>query len=56
MEKEELEVRKMKEEVTIKNARKEEKLAVAKKLKEIGLNDENIRKSTGLGLSIIKKL
>lgn len=60
IEKEELEMRRMKEEGAIKNARKEEKkqntINIAKKLKEIGLNDEQIKKSTGLSIAVIKKL
>jgi len=60
IEKEELEMRRMKEEGAIKNAkkdaRKEEKLEVAKKLKEGGMEELMIKKYTGLSVFAIKKL
>ncbi|MCP9751254.1 hypothetical protein EGI32_09760 [Ferruginibacter sp. HRS2-29] len=60
IEKEELEMRRMKEEGAIKNARKEEKknakMEVARKMKEKGMADEVIKELTGVSISVIKKL
>ncbi|WP_255155180.1 hypothetical protein [Ferruginibacter sp. HRS2-29] len=56
IEKEELEMRRMKEEGAIKNARKEEKLEVARKMKNKGIDETLIKEMTSLKISIINKL
>jgi len=60
IEKEELEMRRMKEEGAIKDARKEEKknakMDIAKKMKEKGIDDRTIMEVTGLNLNILKKM
>jgi DNA repair protein RadC len=56
VEKEELEVRKMKEEVERKEIKKQNTLNIASKMKLKGIDDTLIKEITGLSISIIKKI
>ncbi len=56
IEKDQLEMQQLKKQLDEKRIRKEEALGIAKKLKNVGLNDDAIKKATGLKLGEIKKL
>jgi len=56
VEKEEMELKKMKAEIELKKAMKQNSIDIAKRFKAMGLDNAAIKKGTGLSLGEIKKL